>query len=388
MEAVARTQTKPKVSTQIQAPQKSNELIAVVESSGLEKTKGQRLLEMLTPYFNRMAQIELKINGLNKTDPKPEDIKIAREIRLALKTNRIASEKVKDELKASILIEGRVIDNMNNIIKNTSKSLELQCEQIEKDAEIKEAARVESIRASRAELLSPYIEDTSIFPLGTMTVDQFDQMLSGYKLAKQHKEDEAARLETERLEREAAEKLEQERIKEENARLKAEADEKEKALAEERAETARLAKIESDRQAALLKEAEEKAAAERAESARLAKIEADKQAAILKEQQEKAAKEKAELDAQLKAAADEKERLQKELEAKLAQEKEEADRIAQELADKKAEEEKAAKAPVKEKMKIAINNLLLPLPESDITTDILSKFEGFKSWALQQIESL
>lgn len=388
METVVQTQKKVKVNSPIEVPKPSNELVLVVENSGLEKTKGQKLLEMFTPYFNRMAQIELKINNLNKTDPKPEDIKIAREIRLALKTNRVASEKVKDDVKASILIEARLIDNMNNIIKNTSKGLELQCEQIEKDAEIKEAARIESIRASRAELLSPYIDDTSIFPLGTMTVDQFDQMLSGYKLAKQHKDEEAARLESERLEREAAEKLEQERMREENARLKAEADEKEKALADERAETARLAKIESDRQAAILKEEQDRAATERAEAARLAKIEADKQAAILKEQQDKAAEEKAELDAQLKAVAEEAERLQAELEAKRAEEKAEAGRIAQELADKKAEEEKAAKAPVKEKMKVAINTLYLDLPESNITADIYSKFEEFKSWAILQIESL
>lgn len=117
----------------------NNELIAVVESSELEKTKSQKLLEMFTPYFSCMAEIETKINGLNKTDPQKEDIKISRGIRLALKNNRVASEKVKDDSKAAILIEGRLIDNMNNIIKNTSKGLELQCEQIEKDAEIKEA---------------------------------------------------------------------------------------------------------------------------------------------------------------------------------------------------------------------------------------------------------
>lgn len=388
METVIQSTVKSKAVSQSLPVKENNKLVSVIMNSGLEETKGQLLLKMFTPYFSRMAEIEVKINGLNKTDPKAEDIKIAREIRLALKGNRIASEKVRKDAKAHIIIEGRLIDNLNGIIENTSKTLELQCEKIEKDAEIKESARIEAIRHNRAELLSPYIEDSSIFPLGTMTMEQFDTMLSGYKLAKQHKENEAARVEAERLEKEAAEKLEQEKIRLENIRLKAEAEAKEKAIEEERAERDRLAKIESDRQAAILKEQQEKAAAELAEATRLAKIESDKQAAILKVQQEKAAKEKAESDAKLKAAADEADRLQKEIEKKQAEEKAESDRIASELAQKIAEEEKAAKAPIKEKLKVAIESLSLQLPESKITVDILTKYGEFKSWALQHIETL
>lgn len=337
----------------------NNEVIHIVENSGLEKTKSQRLLEMFTPYFNRMSEIETKINGLNAADPQKEDIKIAKEIRLALKNNRVASEKIKDDAKASILIEGRLIDNLNNIIKNTSKGLELKCEQIEKDAEIKEAARIEAIRISRVELLAHYVEDANIFPLGAITQDQFDTMLSGYKLAVEQKKEAEAKAEAERIAKETAEKLEEERIRQENERLKKEAEEKEVALAAERAETARLAKIE-----------------------------ADKQAAILKEQQEKAAKERAENEAKLKVAAIEADRLQKELKAKQDAEKAvavriEADRKAKELAEKKA-----AKAPIKERLRVAISGLLLTLPDSEITAGITAKFNGFKSWSLQQIESL
>lgn len=338
-----------------------DELLLVTESVGfgLEKTESQKLHEMFTVYFSRMSEIETKIKGLNNENPQKEDIAIAKAIRLSLRDNRIASEKVKDDLKAAGLIRGRLIDALNSVIKNQSKGLELKCEQIEKDAEIKEAARVEAIRKSRSELLSVYVEDTSIFPLGAMSQDQFDTMLSGYILTAQQKKESEEKAEAERLEKEAAEKLEQERIRQENIQLKDEAEAKEKALAEERAETARLAKIESD-----------------------------KQAAILKDQQDKAEKERNENETKLKAAADEADRLQKELEAKQAKEKAEQERIAKELADKKVEEEKAAKAPIKEKMKVAINALSLTLPESKITADILSKYEGFKTWALSQIESL
>lgn len=344
----------------------NSEVIHIVETSGLEKTKSQRLLEMFTPYFNRMGEIEVKINGLNSTDPQKEDIKIAREIRLALKNNRVASEKIKDDAKASILIEGRLIDNLNNIVKNTSKGLELKCEQIEKDAEIKEAARIEAVRISRVELLAPYVEDANIFPLGSMTQDQFDTMLSGYKLAVEQKKEAEAKAEAERLAKEAAEKLEQERIRQENETLKAEAEEKEKALA-----------------------------AERAENERLAKIEAEKQAAILKEAQEKADKERAENEAKLKAAAAEAEKLQRELKAKQDAEKAEAARLAKIEADRVLAEKKAAKAPDKEKLKSFVSAIQLPaIPElktedsNRILSELRSKFTAYINWALQQIESI
>lgn len=343
----------------------NSEVIHIVENSGLEKTKSQKLLEMFTPYFARMSEIETKINGLNATDPQKEDIKIAREIRLALKNNRVASEKIKDDAKASILIEGRLIDNLNNIVKNTSKGLELKCEQIEKDAEIKEAARIEAIRISRVELLAPYVEDANIFPLGAMTQDQFDTMLSGYKLAVEQKKEAESKLEAERIAKEAAEKLEQERIRQENERLKQEAEAKEKELATERLENERLAKIESEKQAEILRIEKEKAAIERAEN-----------------------------EAKLKAAAATAEKLQKELWAKQEAEAKEKARIAAELKAKELADKKAAKAPDKQKLMNAVNSL--QWPEVSFTTDdgervhneIHAKHTAFKSWALQQIETL
>lgn len=344
----------------------NNEVIHIVENSGLEKTKSQKLLEMFTPYFNRMSEIETKINGLNTSDPQKEDIKIAREIRLALKNNRVASEKIKDDAKAGILIEGRLIDNLNNIVKNTSKGLELKCEQIEKDAEIKEAARIEAVRVSRVELLSPYVEDANIFPLGSMSQDQFDTMLSGYKLAIEQKKEAEQKAEAERLAKEAADKLEQERIRQENEKLKAEAEEKEKLLA-----------------------------AERAENARVAKIEADKQAAMLKAEQDKAAMERAENEAKLKAAAIEAEKLQAELKRKQDAERAENARVEAEKKFKEAADKKAAKAPDKEKLSVFVSTIQFPvLPElktedgNKVLAELRSKFTSYINWALQQIEQL
>src|SRR5688500_11587150 len=116
----------------------TTELSIIVEQSGIEKTKGQQLLEMFTPFFQRMHEIETKINALNIGNLQVEDVKIAREIRLSLKNNRVACEKAKDEMKQHILTEGRLIDNFFGIVKNSSKPLEEKCERIEKHIELKQ----------------------------------------------------------------------------------------------------------------------------------------------------------------------------------------------------------------------------------------------------------
>jgi hypothetical protein len=81
-------------------------------------------------------------------------------------------------------------------------------------------------------------------------------------------------------------------------------------------------------------------------------------------------------------------KLAAELKAKQDAEKAEAARLAKIEADRIAAEKKAAKAPVKEKLNVAVSALNLELPESEITPDIMAKFNGFKQWALSKINNL
>lgn len=71
---------------------------------------------------------------------------------------------------------------------------------------------------------------------------------------------------------------------------------------------------------------------------------------------------------------------------------EEQDKKDLEEANKKALEievkRKAANAPIKEKLKVAIESLKLDLPDSEITNDLMTKFTGFKVWALTRIENI
>lgn len=326
------------------------EFLPVTKQSGIEKA--ETYAATFAPFMITVKELSEKVVNLNKDNPTLVDAKLAREVRLALVKNRTATAKKKDESKAALLAEGNLIQNLHNVVINTSQLIEAELESVEKFAENKEKERIEALRNSRADRLSPFVTDASIFPLGEMSEDAFTELLTGSKLAHEAKIQAEKEAEEARIKEENARLEEQKRIREENERLKKEAEAKEKKLEKERAEQAAKLKAIAD---------ENKAAREKA----------------AKEHAEREAKAAAELKAQ-KDAAD---NLASQLKAKEDAEKKAA-------AEKLAAEKKAAKAPVKEKIQVAINGLSLVLPESEVTDNIMEKFNGFKQWALSQAESL
>lgn len=366
----------------------TKQLAVIIENSGLENTKGQKLLSMFTPYFTAMAEIETKINSLNAENPLAVDVKMAREIRLALKNNRVASEKVKDEQKASILIEGRLIDNLNNIVKNTSKGLELKCESIEKYAEQQELKRKEERKLIRLEALKPYEELEGFFNLNydllNMEDMAFDNLLEGTKLSYEAKKERERKAEELRIENELKEQKERERIKAENEKLKLEAEQREKELAEQKkAQEEERLKAEK-----LLADEKAKQEAERIKQEKKLADEKKKADEIL-------AKQKEEADKKLKAEQDAKLKLEKELKAK-----QEAEQKAKEEADKKKkkeaeEQKKLARQPDKQKLELfskSVLNVEYPDVKSEeakkILTDVQSLMNKVSLFIKSEIEKL
>lgn len=340
----------------------TNELLVqefepIVKQSGLEKA--EQYAAIFAPFMITLKQLSDKAATINHKEPSVLDAKLAREVRLAMAKNRTTSEKVKNDNKAALLAEGNLIQNLYNVIANTSKLSEADLDAVEKFAENKEKERKAALSLERAGMFAEYGTDLTGYDLGSMADNVFADLLESQKLLHEKRIADAAKLEAERIAAEKAELERQAALKAENERLKKEADEAAAKLEAERKEAARLAKIEQDKADALAKENAEKLAAIEAENKRVR----DKAAAELKASQEAAAKAQAELQA-----------------------KKEADEKA--AAEKLAAEKKAAKAPVKEKLSAAINGLNLALPESEITSDIMTKFTGFKTWALQQINQL
>lgn len=172
------------------------QLIQIVEQSQIEPTKGAQMMQLFVPYFKRMDEVERKISILPAENPSKEDCEMAKAIRKALRDNRLDAERAKKQGKETILIEGRLYDNLYNIIDNSSKPLEKRCEAIEKWHEIQEAARIEAVYQTRKTLCDEIGADTVFTNIRAMSDEQFDAYVAQVQTAN------AARIEAERIETE------------------------------------------------------------------------------------------------------------------------------------------------------------------------------------------
>jgi hypothetical protein len=289
--------------------QNNTELVRVVEAEGLEKTQAEIILGGLTSFLEQAKEWEKESKSITVTNvDQVDEMKKARELRLAGKKIRTEAENKRKELKEQYLRGGRVVDSIANLIKAVIVPIEEHLEKQEKYAEIIEQERLAKLYEDRVEKLRPYVDDVNLFNLRDMGEESYDKLLQGCKAAYDARLKAEFEAEQERLLKEQAEKEEQERIKIENERLKEEAkireaemelerQEQERVRAEEKAEQEKQLQLEREK---LAKEQEAKAEAERKLKE---KEEADKKA--LAEREEMLRKEeeaKAETERQAKLA--------------------------------------------------------------------------------------
>ena len=301
----------------------------IVERDGLSKIYEQILTKELTPKLcNEAKQVRLKL------------VKVRTGIAEIHKTQ-----------KAFFLAAGRFVDAWKNKETAPVEQMEENLEKIENHFVNIEKQRIADLEAKRTEQLRQY---TEIIPmsLGLMQEDVFQAYYASQKKAYEDRIAAERQAELDRIAKEKAEAEERERIRIENERLKKEAEERENAIEAERKE-----------QAAILAKQQVEAAAKQKAIEDAARIE-----------REKAADERAKLEAELSAKL--------EAEAKV---KAEADRIERERI-------KAAKAPRKQKLQTWVQSMNIVAPsglESDsVAIDIVTKFESFKKWAVNQIENI
>lgn len=351
----------------------TTELISVdPKAFGLEESKAADIAAQFKPMLDKMVELETEYNQVITLPIEEKETAVkAKNLRLKYVKVRTGTEKIHKEQKAFYLSAGRFVDGWKNTQLFASQGIEKKLEDIERYAENKEKERIAALQSEREQILAPYeVENLSSLALGTMSDEVFANFLLGTKTSYETKKEAERIAEEQRIAAIEAEKKRQEEIKLENDRLKREAEQREAAIRAEREATEKAAALEAERQAAILKAEQEKAAKERAEIE--AKLQAERKAAAEKLAQEQ--------EAARKLAA--------ELQAKKEAEEAERQRLSKIEADRIEAEKKAAKAPVKEKLKVAVSALLLQLPESEISQEIQSKFDGFKKWALQQIEAL
>lgn len=278
----------------------SNQVIKIEapELSLIEESKAAKIKATFEPMVEMLEGFEQTFNEIiteAKTEITTDVTAKAKRLRLDIGKVRIQTGKLKDQEKEEYKRAANAIQGVHNIIVWAVTEKEDKLKEIEKHFEIIEQKRLEALQSERVELLSPFVEDAELRDLSSMDSDVWDAYFSAKKKEYQDRIEAEKAAEKARIEAEKAAIEERKRIEAENARLKAEAEERErlaKIEAEKKAkeEAARLAKEKAEREereAELQAEREERARIEKEEREKREKLEAELKA---KEEAEIAAK--------------------------------------------------------------------------------------------------
>lgn len=312
----------------------TNELIKAADAFSMEAQTANILKEKFLPFFDKATEWKNKAATLVVTDiSQVNEMRLARQARLALKDIRVNAEKTRKELKEDSLRYGKAVQGMYNVIEFLIVPIENHLEKQENFAAIKEAERKAELKEARGAALLLYSEFVPFgIDLGAMKDEDYLKTFEGARLQFEAKEKAELEAKEAREAQAKADAIERDRVKKENEKLRAAA-----------------AAIEIER-------AKERAKAKAAADAIEVKAKKDREAAAVKLKAEREAREKAERELKEKAAAAT--RLQKEADAK----------AAAELKAKQEAERKAKAAPDKEKLKEFANfidRIGLPVAKSE-----------------------
>lgn len=159
--------------------EQKNELELYVEQNKIDNTN---ILSNFGNLYQEARQIVDEVKDIVVIDESQKDLmQKARENRLKLQKIRVNADKIKTELKAGIIRDGRAIDGINNLFKALIVPVEEHLEKQEKFAEIKEQLRLEKQLNERVEKLSQYVTDVSLYSLKDMADEVFENLLAGCK---------------------------------------------------------------------------------------------------------------------------------------------------------------------------------------------------------------
>lgn len=223
-----------------------NELQVLVQSSGLEQTKAQFMLEQFTDHYKMAAEWAKKAKTIIVTnETQTVNMQMARTGRLFLRAKRIEIETARKALKEQSLREGKAIDMIANFLKDLIIPTEEHLDRMEHFIEYKkrsedEAKRIEIEKRMEEERLENEIKEK----------EERDRLrIENDKLKKQQEKERKKSQELLQKERDKAEKIKKENdiklAKERSEREKAEAALRAKQQAEAKAEADRLRKEES-----------------------------------------------------------------------------------------------------------------------------------------------
>ena len=210
---------------------KNTSIETVKELSEIEDSKAHEIRTTFLPMANMLESFEeqyMDVINLASSGITPLVAKKASKLRKSISKVRIESEKLRKDKKKGILLAGRAIDGVGNILKYAVEEKENALKDIENHFEIELKKKNDAIQLIRETELKKYTHDemdtNSIMPLYVMPDDVWEAYLSKKKTDFEELKEAKFKAEKDRLELEASEKLSQEKLRSENEKIKKEND--------------------------------------------------------------------------------------------------------------------------------------------------------------------
>lgn len=159
----------------------------------VEKTQAMSLAEQFRPFELQAQEWLAKAKGIKVTDASQTDLmKGAREARLALRQIRISVNAKHKELKEDALRYGQALDKIKRTLNGMIEPIETVLQEQEDFVKTQEAKAKKELFSKRATLLTDQnfmtMEEAMKFPLAEMGDEAFENMLAGFKIAKEQKD--------------------------------------------------------------------------------------------------------------------------------------------------------------------------------------------------------
>jgi len=289
----------------------------------VDKDTAVSLMDTFSPLLEKANEWKVEAEKIIITNiDQADDMKKARKIRLAMKSVRGDVEKDRVKMKKNIVLMGKAIDGISNIIKAILIPAEDHLKEQELFIQRKEERRKADLADKRGTELYQYDIDPSFYSLDVMPEEGYVQLLEASKISFDNKKAAELKIEQDRIAKETAEAEERELVSKENEQLRKDAVAREKKIKVERQKQAKIEKERQAKENAARKAREEKERKEREEQQ--AKLTKEREAREKVEAELKArndAEEKAALDEQARLEAEEKAREDAENAARLAPDK-------------------------------------------------------------------
>jgi len=176
-----------------------------INSSGItELSKAQEIAVNYVPFLSEIDDQTKLLKELEKGNE--QHVQKAHRIKLDLGKICSRAENQKRTDKQLILVQGKFIDGLFNVVNGAARLTQLEAKEIELNFEKIESERIEKVQIERANQLASF-EMVAPPSLGEMEKDVFDNFLSGVKLGYQAKKEAERKAEEEKIQAQIVEKI-------------------------------------------------------------------------------------------------------------------------------------------------------------------------------------